>query len=414
MSPHPPSPGTRRWLPWLFVVFALVHAAINVVRPMVSYRALDMGVPPQGLGLLSAAFAIAPLIVAMAIGRRVDRQGEIRFVLVGIAVIAGGTVAISAAPVVGILAVAYSLVGLGHLATVVATQSLVARGIATSGYDRAFGHMTFSASLGQLLGPALAAWVVGQGTPDDVTRTILVAAVLTVAALPFCFAIRARVPSPERTGQSTSQQMPLYAILRMPGIARAILVSLTVLSAVDIVIVYLPALGTERGWTASVVGLLLAVRGGASMASRLFLGRLSARFGRRALLVWSMAIAAISLVALPLASTPELTAVVMFAAGMGLGIGQPLTMSWVAAEARPGTRATALSVRVMGNRVGQIVLPVAAGSVAAFAGVGGVLAVTGCAIAISLALVSGGLGSRRDADSGDSAGPNREPSPHSR
>jgi hypothetical protein len=69
-------------------------------------------------------------------------------------------------------------------------------------------------------------------------------------------------------------------------------------------------------------------------------------------------------------------------------------MSWVAAEASPGTRATALSVRLMGNRVGQIALPVFAGSVAAFAGAGGVLAVTGVIVGISLALVSGGLASR--------------------
>ena len=60
------------------------------------------------------------------------------------------------------------------------------------------------------------------------------------------------------------------------------------------------------------------------------------------------------------------------------------------AEAAPGTRGTALSVRLMGNRVGQVALPVVAGSVAAFAGAGGVLAVTGLIVALSLAGVIGG------------------------
>jgi predicted MFS family arabinose efflux permease len=206
-----------------------------------------------------------------------------------------------------------------------------------------------------------------------------------------------RPPAVERSARreaADETRPPLLSILRTPGVARAILVSMTVLSAIDVVVVYLPALGEERAWTASLVGGLLAVRAGASMASRLFLGALADRFGRRVLLIVSMTVAAVALVALPFAPSVEATVVIMIAAGLGLGIGQPLTMSWVAAEATPGTRATALSVRLMGNRVGQIALPVIAGSVAAFAGAGGVLAVTGAFVAASLAMLAGGLGGR--------------------
>ena len=41
---------------------------------------------------------------------------------------------------------------------------------------------------------------------------------------------------------------------------RALTVSCVVLAAVDISLVYLPVLGTERGIAAGVIGLLLAVR----------------------------------------------------------------------------------------------------------------------------------------------------------
>jgi hypothetical protein len=67
-------------------------------------------------------------------------------------------------------------------------------------------------------------------------------------------------------------------------------------------------------------------------------------------------------------------------------------MAWVATVSAPGTRATALAVRLMGNRVGQVALPVAAGTFAAFAGAAGVIGVTGVIVALSLAAVSGGLG----------------------
>jgi len=389
---------SSRWLLWLFAAFAVTHAATNLVRPMVSYRALQLGVPPEGLGFLAASFSLAPLIVALWIGRLVDRRGEMVFVFGGTVVMAAATFAIAAAPGVAVLTFGYAFVGLGHLVMVVGTQSLVARGSAASGYDRAFGHLSFSASVGQLSGPAIAGLIAGQGSPDETIRAIVVAGCLSLAGLPLILAIRPPRVERRADGAGAPERPPLASILRQPGIVRAILVSTTVLSAIDIVVVYMPALGEERGWAASLVGALLAVRAGASMASRLFLGRLADRFGRRLLLIGSMSLATVALVALPFAPSIEATFAIMIAAGLGLGMGQPLTMSWVAAEASPGTRATALSVRLMGNRVGQIALPVAAGSFAAFAGAGGVLAVTGVVVGISLVLVSGGLGARRAGD----------------
>ena len=46
--------------------------------------------------------------------------------------------------------------------------------------------------------------------------------------------------------------------MRTPGLAWAIVVSTTVLSATDIIGTYLPALGDERGWSAGLVGGLLS------------------------------------------------------------------------------------------------------------------------------------------------------------
>jgi MFS family permease len=392
---------SARWLFWLFAAFAVTHAATNIVRPMVSYRALQLGVPPEGLGLLAASFSLAPLVIALSIGRLVDRRGEMLFLVGGVVLMAISTFAIAAATSVEVLTVFYALVGLGHLVMVVATQSLVARGSAQSGYDRAFGHLSFAAAVGQLLGPAIAGVIAGQGSPDETIRALVAAGILSVLGLALIGVVRPpRVERSARREEADAARPPLLSILRTPGVARAILVSLTVLSAVDIVVVYLPALGEERGWAASLVGGLLAARAGASMASRLFLGSLADRFGRRMLLIVSMAVSAAALVALPFAPSIEATAAIMVAAGLGLGIGQPLTMSWVAAEATPGTRATALSVRLMGNRVGQIALPVIAGSVAAFAGAGGVLAFTGGIVAASLVAVSSGLGGRAGSDRG--------------
>jgi hypothetical protein len=60
-------------------------------------------------------------------------------------------------------------------------------------------------------------------------------------------------------------------------------------------------------------------------------------------------------------------------------------MSWVAQTAPAGLRATALAVRITGNRLGQVAVPAAVGSVASSAGVGGVLLATSAVVALAAA-----------------------------
>ena len=63
-----------------------------------------------------------------------------------------------------------------------------------------------------------------------------------------------------------------------------------------------------------------------------------------------------------------------------------------------------LAVRLMGNRVGQVVLPVVAGAVAAVGGAAGVIGVTGLIVAVSLAGVYGGLGASTPRSDGETTG----------
>ena len=68
--------------------------------------------------------------------------------------------------------------------------------------------------------------------------------------------------------------------------------------------------------------------------------------------------------------------------GFFLGLGQPLTMTLIS-TAVPGTwRGSALAVRLMGNRLGQVILPVVAGAVAAPFGPGGAIWLT-CALLVA-------------------------------
>ncbi|MGI5289112.1 MFS transporter [Nonomuraea polychroma] len=357
----------------------LAHAAVTqvitfVLRPTMSYRAIELDVPAALLGLLGASFAIAPLLLALPAGHAADRYGERRLAVAGALLLTAASVAFLAIghTVPGLLA-AGVLLGTGHLGCVIAQQALVANTTRRGGHDTAFGHYTFAASLGQAAGPVLMAAFGGERAIPDTDRIFAWSCGLAVL-LVVLSALLAR--SPRAAGGDRAAGGSVRSLLRLPGLAHALVTSCVVLAALDITIVYLPAFGTERGLTSGTIGLLLTLRGVASMASRFFLGRLSRAIGRRRLLVSSTVVAAAALLVIPVPMPLWALAFVLLILGFGLGVGQPMTMSWLAESAPAGLRGRAMSLRLVGNRTGQLILPGLAGLVAAGMGAAGVLLVT--------------------------------------
>lgn len=374
-----PHPG-RRLLALLMVHSVLTQVVTFVLRPTSAYRALELDVPTAWLGALTASFAVVPLLLAVPSGQATDRFGERRVMLVGAVLMAssGAVFATEWGGAAG-LVLGSVVLGTGHLFSVVGQQAAVANTAGPGRFDTAFGYYTFAASLGQAIGPALITVVGGSGSIPDTTPIFYVATAVGVVLL-VCTAFLRMPPRELAAGRAESGGMG--RLLRVPGLLRALLISCVVLSAVDITLVYLPALGADRGLAAGYVGLLLTLRAVASMSSRLFLGRLVRLTGRRRLMIVSVALSAVTMavVALPLPA-PAL-AVVVVLMGLGLGVGQPLTMSWLAEVAPAGLRGRAMSLRLTGNRLGQVLIPSAVGAVAVGVGAAGVLAATAAALAV--------------------------------
>lgn len=372
----------------LLVHTVLVQVVTFVLRPTATYQALALDVPAAWLGVLGASFAVVPMLLAVPAGQAVDRFGERRLLIAGPALLTAAAAAfITLGDTVAGLIGATMLLGVGHLCAVVAQQALVANSTPAARYDTAFGHYTFAASLGQALGPALIVVFGGGATVPDTRAIFLGALAVTLPLLVTAFFLRP-------TGQlaRTTHESPggFRDLLAQQGLIRALTVSCVVLAAVDITLVYLPALGAERGIAAGTIGVLLTVRALASMTSRLFLGRLTAAIGRRRLLIGTVAVSAAGLALLLIPMPFWLLAVLMVVTGLGLGAGQPLTMSFLAEAAPPGLRGRAMSLRLTGNRLGQVVIPSAAGFLALGAGSAGVLAVTAAGLA-GAAAAAGGL-----------------------
>ena len=371
-------PG-RRLLGLLLLHSALTQVITFVLRPTSAYRALELDVPTAWLGALTASFAVAPLVLAVPAGQATDRFGERRVMLVGAVLVAlsGAVFATERGGAAG-LVLGSVVLGTGHLLSVIGQQAAVANTAGPGRFDTAFGYYTFAASLGQAVGPALITLIGGKGALPDTTPIFLTATALGVVLL-VCTAFL-RMPPRARAG-GTAESGGMGTLLHLPGLLRALLVSCVVLAAVDITLVYLPALGADRGLAAGFVGLLLTLRAVASMGSRLFLGRLVRMAGRRRLMIVSVALSAVSMAVVAAPMPPMAMAAVVILLGLGLGAGQPLTMSWLAEVAPAGLRGRAMSLRLTGNRLGQVLIPSAVGLVAAGVGAAGVLWATAAALA---------------------------------
>lgn len=373
----------------LLVHSALIQAVTFLVRPAATYRALELDVPDFALGLLAASYAVFPLLLAVPTGSLVDRLGERRLMAIGSAVVlsCSAFLLLWGSSILALVA-GTALLGAGQLACVVGQQAVVANNAASSRMDSAFGYLTFAASLGQALGPLAISLVGGASVRPDTQAIFLLSVVMSLVLFVATFAVSAHV-SVRREKGAAATKGGAVSLLKAPGVARALATSATVLAVVDLTMVYLPALGADRGLTAATVGAMLTVRAVFSMVSRLLLGRVSRRIGRMRLLVVSLALSTFALAVVAIPMPVWLLFAVMAVLGLGLGIGQPLTMSWLSAQAPAGQRGRALALRLAGNRVGQVVLPSAIGSVAAGLGSAGVFLTSAVVVGGTLLLLRG-------------------------
>lgn len=433
---------SRRWLYLLIAAAILTQGGLNLIRPVTTYKLVALGADSFLVGAVTAFYALVPLATAVWLGRMSDRIPNLRpMVALGAVVLAAGTAALALGSSFVVIAIGSAVLGLGHLLFTIAGQAEIARRSTPAEMDRGFGWFTAAFSVGQMIGPLIAGAILGSELVStsarlhDVNVALWVGFAMTLAAAPLFVSrrdskTRHRLKTQESTttqlgsrdsltsgdtGESNetrdaaSAQAPdnanaapqaapekptILRILRTRGVMSHMFASLALLGMLDILTAFLPLLGEEAGISPAAVGLLLALRGSASIVSRVLLPWLSAHFSRSTLLLWSLygagfslAIPPLLLAAFPPAQGGELTLLLsglfMLTGGIFLGMGQPLTMTEISTSVPASWRGSALAVRLMGNRLGQVALPLLAGVFAAPLGPGAAIVMTSVFLVIS-------------------------------
>mgnify|MGYP006269285293 FL=1 len=344
-----------------------------VVRPFITYRAIEIDAGATAIGLIGAIYALFPVLLALKFGSWVGKYGEGKFLVVGTFSLIVSSTALIYSHDIYSLAAATAFAGLAHLGLMVGGQTMVALRAPKSDYSKLFGYYTFSASLGQMMGPVIAGLLAGSlanGMPKNSSNAFIFAILLSTLALFPTFSWRNNSPTVAAAEEQSNTWAAAKSMLARREISLAVFISLAISTTGDLLVIFLPLLGTERNIDPALIGLILSLRALGSMLSRFSLGFVSKRISDRDLLLSTTTIAAAALALMVYTNSPILLGALVFVSGVMLGFGQPLTMAVISHRTKADERALAISARLTGNRLGQFVLPIIAGLLTSAAGAG--------------------------------------------
>jgi MFS family permease len=359
----------------------MVHTVIGIIRVTTSYRTIELDLPIVWLGVISAGFALLPVFSAVALGRFIDRGNDSQAAWIGAALVLLSAAGFWAWSSSGLLLLVFTVVlGFGHMFCMASHQMLAVRCANMRGREATFGHYMVAVSTGQGLGPFIVGWLGGSSTVPATGHLFGIGLIAAVLCLAVALSLRpAPRPAPHASGGPV---VAVGTLFRMPGMFAVLMASVVTVTSLDLLVVYLPLIGAERHVDASDIGMLLAIRSVAALVARVFYSRLIVLLGRQRLTLVSISVAAAAFAIMAVPSLP-LMYLAIITVGLGLGIASTTTLSGIVDLAPAAARGTALSLRITGNRVGQVLVPFLASLIAVATGTAGILLVIAFTLAAS-------------------------------
>lgn len=339
-------------------------AGVRMASPLLALRA---GYSPAAVGVLLALYAFVQLFLAIPAGRYADRHPMRRPVLLctGIAVLGACVAALW--PVFPVLCLVATMTGGATGVTVIFLQRHAGRIARTpTELKQVFSWLAIAPSVANFLGPALAGVIIDLAG----FRACFVA--MGGLALTAGLLVR-HVPEPsiESTGE-TRLQRSIWALLRDRKMRTLLFISWILTCCWDVHTFMVPILGHERGFSASIIGLILGAFAVAATAVRLVIPVIAARLREWAVITLAMGVTALLYAIYPLLLSPLAMGTCSVLLGLWLGSVQPMVMSTLHQITPPDRQGEALGLRLMSINVSSILMPLVFGSLGTAIGVGSV------------------------------------------
>ncbi len=342
-------------------VYLLHFTRYGMIFPLIPLYAQELGCSSAIIGLVVGSFSLLSLFLALPIGDLTDRFGAKWIMLGGVVcnivsswllVIADSVLLLLASQIIG---------GMGFLLLVVSSQAYVGRLKEIWQRERGFALLTFSAAIGQAVGPYWGCFLLSRYDFGTAFGTGLLLALLSLGIL----GLR------EKAGEASQ---PLSSCVRDRAdqfraywsdrtMVATLLFSFVVVFAVSLRSSFIPVLFKAEGLDESSIGLLLSISACSMTLVRFVVAWLMGRFSRSVLAGWAMGSVCLGVALLPAGTVMLVLVIIMIVFGCGFGISQPLSMVMVSDRAAPGFAGLAMGIRFMTVMSAALLSPLVLGFV---------------------------------------------------
>jgi MFS family permease len=379
-SAAPQSPSAVPRLIHIVEILVLVlfwNGAYKGARMLNTLYALELGAQPFDTGLLLATYGVFPLLLAVHAGKLSDRYGVRMPLFAGMAISIAGVALPFALPMLPMLFVAAAVTGMGFILVQISMQALTGSLGSGAARTRNFNLYALAVATADFGGPVFAGFSIDHAGH---VRTYLFLALLNVAGI---FALlyfvkripRAAAAAVDRGGQRMAD------LFRDRDLRRVFLASAVVMVALDLFQLYMPLYGHAIGLSASAIGMLLGAFAAAAFVTRALIPRLVRHYCEETTLLYALFISAATFLLIPFFENAYILGVICFVLGLGMGLGQPLSVMLTYNYSPAGRAGEALGTRIAINNSMHVVVPAVFGAVGSVLGLAPVFWVNGVVLA---------------------------------
>lgn len=347
----------------LLVVHFLYSTSLFGLKPIVSLYANSQGASALTIGVLVSVYAFTPMLTALYVGKWLDRFGAKTMMLIGSSLM---VFAVSI-PVLSVsipsLFVTQMLIGFSHIFIVVSIQKTV--GNLNGSRDKLIATLTFVGSGGALVGPSLAGF-----TYEILGVNAAFISMVCIVSIGWLLILLLRKEQfPKLSKSLIDKKEPSWLMLENTNLRNALLIGGMVLYSKELFSAYFPIYASGVGISASMIGIILSILAGASMMVRIVQHHLVNKFGRNQILLMTMVLSGVCYALVPFFREPTTLMILTIFLGVGLGLGQPLSLVFAINYSPEGRQGEVLGLRITINRGAQFIAPILFGAVGSFAGI---------------------------------------------
>ena len=373
-------------LAFIVLLTVLTHLGFVGSRVTSALFALKQGATPFTIGVLMSLYAVLPMLLAVTLGRLMDRIGVFRPLLLAGALLTTAILLPVAWPAMPALFPAALAAGAAFMVQHVGLNHVV--GAMGGPAERAahFSWFSVSFAIGGFFGPLLAGFAIdGLGH-----RTAFAILALFPAAGTVLLAWK-RPPMPAGHGKRERQAgHKVTDLLREPQLLAAFAFSGVLAMGWDLYSFIVPVYGSQIGLSASTIGAIMGAFALATFIMRMAMPVLSRRLREWTVVAGALLIAGTAYSLFPFVVQVPLLMALSFLLGIGLGSAQPMIMALLYAVTPAGRQGEAVGIRSTVLGMSTTITPLAYGAAGSAFGVGPVLWVMA-----ALLLAAGWVAGRR-------------------